>query len=211
MRVMVLVSHLDDEVLGCGGYIPKLVEQGHEVYMVFLTDGILHPPKVSDNREASFVVSEMLELKRNHVYHLGLKNQRFDEYTIIDINKKIEALQIEPDMILTNSPTDANSDHQLTFNCALVIGRPIKKPVRLLTMELLSSSEWGREPFAPNFYVDITDTIERKIQAMQMYRDQVMPFPHPRSVEGIRYKAYARGMEVGYHAAEAYHIIRWFE
>lgn len=211
MRIMVLVSHLDDEVLGCGGYIPKLVQQGHEVHMVFLTEGILHPPKVSDNREVSFVVSDLLGVKRDHVYHLGLRNQRFDDYTIIDVNKKIETLQLEPDMILTNSPTDANNDHQFTFNCALVIGRPIRKPVRLLTMEVLSSSEWGREPFAANFYVDITDTLEIKIRAMKMYRDQVMPFPHPRSLEGIRYKAYARGMEVGYPAAEAYHIIRWFE
>ena len=211
MKVMVLVAHLDDEVLGCGGYLPKLAADGHEVHMVFLTEGVLHPPKVSDNREVSVRVSELLGVRREHVYHVGLKNQRFDDYTLIDVNKKIEALGVEPDMILTTSPTDANNDHRVTFNCALVVARPIKKPIRLVTMEILSSSEWGREPFAPNFYADISGTLELKLQAMEMYRDQVMPFPHPRSLEGIRYKAYARGMEVGYQAAEAYHIIRWFE
>lgn len=211
MNVLVLVSHLDDEVLGCGGYIPKLVKQGHEVHVVFLTEGVLHPPKTSDNRVVSFEVSELLGLKRDRVHHLGLKNQRFDEYTLIDINKMVEALEVDPDMILTNSPSDANTDHRFTFNSALVIGRPIKKPVRLVTMEVLSSSEWGPEPFAPNFYADITDTLEIKIRAMAMYRDQVMEFPHPRSLEGIRHKAHARGMEAGFRAAEAFHIVRWFE
>lgn len=211
MKVMVLVAHLDDEVLGCGGWVPKLVREGHDVHMVFLTEGILHPPKTNDNREASLRVSESLGLTRDRVYHLGFKNQRYDTYALIDINKKVESLRIEPDLIISTSPTDANNDHRVVFNCALVMARPIRKPVRLVTMEILSSSEWGREPFAPNYYVDITDTLELKVQAMAMYADQVMPFPHPRSLDGIRHRAHARGMEVGYRAAEAYHIIRWFE
>jgi len=211
MRVMVLVAHLDDEVLGCGGYIPKLTKDSHEVHMVFLTEGVLHPPKRNDNREASFAVAELLGVQRQHVYHLGLKNQRFDEYTIIDVNKKIESLSIDPEMLISTSAIDVNGDHRFTFNCALVIARPLKKRIRFLTMELLSSTEWGHEPFQPNYYVDITDTLDLKIRAMKLYQDQLMPFPHPRSLEGIEYKARTRGMEVGYQAAEAFHVVRWFE
>lgn len=211
MTVMVLVAHLVIEVLGCGGYLPKLAREGHEVHVVFCTEGILHPPKTNDNREASFRAAQRLGLRREHVHHLGFKNQRFDEYARIDINKRVEALNLAPDLVLTTSPGDANNDHRVVFDCALVLARPIRKPVRLLTMEILSSSEWGHEPFAPNFYVDITDTLDLKIEAMSEYADQVMAFPHPRSLEGIRHKAYARGTEVGFRAAEAYRIIRWFE
>jgi LmbE family N-acetylglucosaminyl deacetylase len=93
----------------------------------------------------------------------------------------------------------------------MVVGRSIEKPVGIATLEVLSSSEWGPEPFAPNFYTDVSETIDQKVEAMRKIESEVEEWPHPRSVEGIRTKARQRGMEVGYDHAEAFNIVRWFD
>ncbi|MFO7872562.1 MAG: PIG-L deacetylase family protein [Candidatus Undinarchaeales archaeon] len=210
MKVMILVAHVDDEVLGCGGYVPKLIKEGHEVHTVFLTDGKLHPPKEIDNKPDAIKASKELGIKEEHLHFIGLLNQEFDKYSIIEINKKIEALNLNPDMVITNSPDDVNNDHKIAYKCASIIARPIKKQIKFLTCEVLSSVEWGRKPFNSNYYVNIKDTLDTKLKAMSMYKNELREFPHPRSLEGIKIKAKQRGMEVGLEAAEAYNIIRWF-
>ncbi len=210
MKVMILVAHVDDEVLGCGGYVPKLIKEGHEVHTVFLTDGKLHPPKKINNKPDAIKASKEIGVEETNLHFIGLMNQEFDKYSIIEINKKIEALKLEPDMVITNSPDDINNDHKIAYKCASIIARPIKKQIKFITCEVLSSVEWDRKPFNANYYVDIKDTLKTKIRAMNMYKNELREFPHPRSLEGIKIKAKQRGMEVGLEAAEAYNIIRWF-
>lgn len=77
-------------------------------------------------------------------------------------------------------------------------------------MEILSSSEWSYPPFHANYYIDISDTIDMKIEAFSKYTKQILQYPHPRSPEVVRIKAQQRGAEVGYQYAEAFHIVRWF-
>lgn len=206
MDVLFLMAHVDDEVMGCGGYIAKLCELKNKVNVVFLSDGIT---RGIDMRNHAMSACNVLGV--NNVQFLGLQNTKFNTIAHGDINKKIEALNLSFDMIVTNSPTDAHFDHAIAFHAALVIGRPIKKQIKILVSETLSSSEWGSQSFQPNFYVDIKNTIEKKKEAMSKYEHEVRYFPHPRSYEGINIKAKQRGMEVGLEMAEAYQIIRWFE
>ena len=129
---------------------------------------------------------------------------------MLEINRKIEELNLEPDLIITHAPIDVNRDHQITFESALIVGRSITKQIDILSCEVLSSSEWADMPFHANYYVNIEHTLDLKLKAMEAYKYELRSFPHPRSLEGIRYKAYQRGMEVGWKAAEAYHVVRWF-
>ncbi len=62
--------------------------------------------------------------------------------------------------------------------------------------------------FQPNFYVDITDSLDRKLQSLRAYPRELREFPHPRSLKGVEVLARKRGMEVGFHAAEAFMLIR---
>ena len=62
--------------------------------------------------------------------------------------------------------------------------------------------------FQPNFYVDISDFLDRKIQAMKAYTREMREFPHPRSAKGIEVLAQKRGMEIGFRAAEGFMVIR---
>jgi LmbE family N-acetylglucosaminyl deacetylase len=211
MRVVLYLSHVDDDILGAGGLIPQMLEAGHEVHVVYVTDGLLHPPKDVDNRPKAKRAAERLGLDPENIYFLGFQNQRFDDSALIDLNKKFEELALEPDLIITNEKTDVNQDHRMVFESAMVVGRSIGRQVGIMACEILSSSEWNDVSFSPNFYVDIGETIEAKIEAMREIDTEMEEWPHPRSERGIRTKARQRGMEVGLDYAEAYRIVRWFD
>ena len=73
------------------------------------------------------------------------------------------------------------------------------------TDQVSATNEW---PFLPNFYINVKDSLEQKVEAMACYSTESKPFPHPRSAEGIRIFAQKRGMEVGMEAAEAFVTLR---
>ncbi|WP_132057807.1 PIG-L deacetylase family protein [Halorussus amylolyticus] len=211
MEVAIYVSHVDDDILGVGGLIPQMIEAGHDVHIVYVTDGLLHPPKDIDNRPKAKRAAKILGVDEMNVHFLGFPNQRFDESPLIELNKQFENLDIKPDLIITNAKTDVNQDHRMVFESAMIVGRSIDSQTRIMTCEILSSSEWNDVEFEPNFYVDISETIELKIQAMSEIDTEIEEWPHPRSEKGIRTKAQQRGMEVGMDYAEAYRIVRWFD
>jgi LmbE family N-acetylglucosaminyl deacetylase len=62
--------------------------------------------------------------------------------------------------------------------------------------------------FSPNYYVDISPFLERKIEAMELYETERREWPHPRSPEAVNVMAKKRGMEVNLNAAEAFMILR---
>ena len=121
---------------------------------------------------------------------------------------------MKPSVVYTTHRGDNNQDHRAVFQATMVACRSfaIPKVPRVLCYEVLSSTEqappFPEAAFQPNFYVNIREVLPKKLQAMQAYRSQLRPFPHPRSLEGIEVLAKRRGMEAGFHAAEAFMVIR---
>ncbi len=185
-------------------------DKKNDVSVVFTTDGVRHPPVSTDSKGDAFNALQVLGVDEDKIHFLNLKTQRSDEYVLRDYTGKVEAISKDTDLVIVPSNQDLNVDHIFAYNLALVCFRPVKYRTRIVTMEILSSSEWSDRPFHPNYYVDIEDTIEAKQDALSKYTKQVLPFPHPRSSEALRVKAQQRGLEVGYRYAEAFHIVRWF-
>lgn len=210
VKVVIYVSHVDDDILGAGGTISRMVEKGHDVSIVYATDGLLHSPKDVDNRPKAERSADILGVGSENVHFLGFPNQRFDESPLIDLNKRFESLNLRPDVIITNDNSDVNQDHRMVYESAMVVGRPIDKEIGVMTCEVQSSSEWGIPSFSPNFYVDISESIDTKIRAMKEIDTELEEWPHPRSERGMRVKALQRGMEVGYECAEVFNVKRWF-
>jgi LmbE family N-acetylglucosaminyl deacetylase len=110
---------------------------------------------------------------------------------------------------------DMHQDHRRLFEVGVSVAKPTPDQVikRVLTFETLSSTEYGtpffERNFIPNYYVDIKQYLDTKIAALSCYKLELKEFPHPRSLEGAKIKAKARGMEVGLEFAEAFKIIRW--
>jgi len=81
-----------------------------------------------------------------------------------------------------------------------------------LTFETPSSTEWSKRSsehvFCPTEYSNITDFIDQKLEVIKVYEDELRTYPHPRSLEAIRILSQQRGVEVGYHNAEAFEVVR---
>ncbi len=222
-RVLVVVAHPDDEVLGCGATMAKWSAEGVEVHVAILGEG-------ATSRQASRTqtdVGEIIGLEENArtaarimgvhkiTFH-GLPDNRFDSLPLLEVVKVVEDLiaNVEPDTLLTHHCSDLNVDHRITFQAVLTATRP--KPGQivkdLMAFEIASSTEWGFhtiEPvFRPNCFVDISATLKKKVEALRKYSTEICEFPHPRSAEGVEAMAKRWGSVVGVAAAEAFQLVR---
>ena len=217
MKVLVVSPHPDDETLGAGGTISRLISEGHAVYWLNITT-------MEGNNFFSDVVKEkrkkQLEdittfLKFTQVYHLNMPTTELEK---VDSSKAIEMIgkvftDIGPEMLILPDYNDVHSDHKIVFDwcyaCAKIFRCPTIK--HIMTMEIPSETDFGRpeNPFVPNYYVDITDYIERKIEALKIYDTEIGEPPFPRSVENIKALAMLRGSVAGVRYAEAFRMIKY--
>jgi len=223
MKCLVIASHPDDEVLGCGGTICRLVEKGHDVYIAILGEGITS--RYDEPNEADKELLESLEdtsrevgrfLGVEKVYLRSFPDNRFDTIPLLEVVKTIEGLigEMCPEIVYTQHGGDLNIDHNITYRATLTATRPMKDcPVqKVYAYEVASSTEWAFSEFSPEFrpntFVDVENTLEKKIEAMEMYESEVRSYPHPRSPKSLRAIARNWGRTVGLQAAEAFKLVR---
>ena len=94
----------------------------------------------------------------------------------------------------------------MIYQATLVACRPFVPFIEdLYCFETPSSTEWNVPlSFAPDFFVDISETLEDKLKAFACYDSEVRPYPHTRSLESLRHRAHYWGNIVGMDAAEAF-------
>jgi len=223
MNVLIIAAHPDDEVLGCGGTIARLVKEGHDVYIAIMGEGITSRYRqreevdralVEELRVRSQKVSKFLGIQEVFLYNLP--DNRFDTVPLLDVVKIIEELlgRLRPQVIYTHHAGDLNIDHVVVHRAVLTVTRPVVdySVKEIYAFEVPSSTEWAfsqfRPAFKPNMFMDISDTLELKIQAMQLYESEARLFPHPRSTESLRAIAQHWGSVAGLKAAEAFELIR---
>jgi len=223
MTTLVLAAHPDDEVLGCGGTMARLAQEGETVYVAILGEGITSrvqhrahadASEVEALRNCSHRVAARLGARECFLY--GLPDNRFDTVPLLDIVKIIEDLvaKLKPDTVYTQHGGDLNVDHLQLYRATLTATRPIVGcPVKAVyAYEVASSTEWAFQQFSPAFrpsvFVNIEATLSRKIDAMQMYQSEAREFPHPRAPEALRAQAQRWGTTAGLAAAEAFDLVR---
>jgi N-acetylglucosamine malate deacetylase 1 len=222
-NILVIAAHPDDETFGCGGTMARFAQEGKAVHAAFVADGVgSRTPNGLPDQEA---LATRQMAAANACAVLGVQPPRFGDFPdnrldtvpLLEVVQYIEALisTYRPDTILTHHCGDLNIDHQLVHRAVVTACRPQEgHPVStLLFFETPSSTEWqspGTGPaFTPNWVVDITDTLDNKIQAAQCYESELRPWPHPRSVQGIEHLARWRGATVGVDATEAFILGRY--
>ena len=218
-NVLIIAAHPDDEVLGCGGSIARLTSQGSQVKVLFLADGVSARGS-TDTRE----LQHRHKAAKEAAGYLGIAHVDFDVFPdnqldtvpLLSIIKKIEEeiITYQPDTVFTHHAGDLNIDHQLVHQAVVTACRPQPNhPVKtLLFFEIPSSTEWqsphSAPIFAPNWFMDISETLTIKLQALEAYDEEMRAFPHPRSPKAIETLAHWRGATVGVAAAEAFMLGR---
>ena len=216
--VLILAAHPDDEVLGCGGTIAKLSDQGVIIHVAFLADGVFSRTGDKVIQKEELKIRHIAAQKASNI--LGVKSlsfgdfpdNRMDTVPLLDITKALESLIIEhqPDTVFTHHAGDVNIDHRRMHEAVVAACRPQHgHPVKtLLCFEVPSSTEWqlpcNAPAFNPNWFVDISATLNRKMAALEAYATELRDWPHPRSRQGVEHLAHWRGATVGVDAAEAF-------
>lgn len=215
MKSLVIAPHPDDEVLGGGGTIALHSKKGDEVFLCIVTKA--YTPDWSEdfikNRKKEVAnANKILGIKKT--YFLDFPTAKLETIPQKELNDSILKIveRVKPQIVYVPHRGDLNKDHRLVFEAALVAVRPMsgQKVRKVLCYETLSETEWGLpwEIFTPNVYVDISNTIKTKIEAMKAYQSEIRPYPSPRSLELIRILAQKRGAEAGMEFAEAFMLIR---
>ena len=221
-KILVVASHPDDELLGLGGTIRRLANEGKEIHAVIMAEGITSRSEKRDDADKN----ELAELKKDaekaakivgysSIEFCGMPDNRMDEVDLLDIVKTVSKFveKYKPDTIFTHHHGDLNIDHRRTCEAVLTACRPVGDyPVkRIYAFETPSSTEWNytySEPFVPNVYFDVTDTLESKVEGMACYRSESTEYPHPRSAEALRSLGKYRGSNIGVPMAEAFMLLR---
>jgi LmbE family N-acetylglucosaminyl deacetylase len=221
MRVLVLAPHADDEVLGMGGTMARLAAEGHEVVLAVLTGhgprpNPLGPPggweRVREEcREAAAVLGVA------EVHFRELPAAFLDVTPAHEINGTVREViaSVSPEEVYVPFMHDMHRDHDAVSYGALVSCRPYLPSARgirrVLAYETLSETHlppaYLVPGFQPNVFVNISETLERKLEAMSMYRSQLQPDNMPRSLSSLRALASLRGSHIGCAAAEAFVLL----
>ena len=217
IRMLVIAPHPDDETLGVGGTIARFARAGGEVtvltvaaHMPPLFSEEIHQQTLSEARAAHAVMG----VKES--FFLDLPAVRLSNITPVEFNGTFRDAvdQLKPHILMIPY-YDRHIDHRLIFDAVMVAARPMgsgRQIHMIAAYETLSETHWNAphlEPnFTPNWTVDITDTIDTKLEAMTCYASQLHLYPQPRSLEALKALALFRGSQAGFGYGESFHIIR---
>ncbi len=221
-NILVFAAHPDDELLGLGGTIRNLANKGKICRAVIMAEGLTSRANTRDEVEKTRM-SELQEDGRKaaeivgykSIEFCGLPDNRMDGLELLDVIKIVLGYveRYQPDTIFTHHHGDLNIDHRITCEAVLTACRPAGRCCvrRIYAFETPSSSEWNynySEPFTPNVYFNVTNTLEAKIEGMACYRTESREYPHPRSTEALRSLGRLRGVSTGFEMAEAFVLLR---
>jgi len=215
-RILIIAAHPDDEILGCGGTILKL-KKDNSIEVIFMTNGTDSRGKNKNmkKRRIDGCLNLFKKLKLNRPKFFNFPDNQLDTIPLLKIIKKIEKniSDFKPHIVITHFEGCLNIDHQITYQATITACRPINNTSvkKILSFEIPSSTEWSvskYKKFQPNYYIDISNQIDEKIELMKFYKDEIKPYPHSRSLKSIRTLAEYRGTNAGLKHAEGFYLCR---
>lgn len=220
MKILVLAPHADDEIIGVGGTIYKRITQADEVYICIVTKGaqpIFSEDVVKRIREETIACHKKLGITKT--YFLDFPAVMLEKENRYEINEKISNViqEVCPDEVYIPHIGDMQKDHQIVAEASMVGLRPKYKHIvkRIYAYETLSETGWNipniQNEFIPNVFVNISEYLPKKLDAMKCYASQLGDFPDARSLGAIEALAKYRGALMNMDAAEAFMLIRSIE
>lgn len=222
MRNVVIISaHPDDEVLGAGGTILKHAAQGDIINWVIVTNICTEhgfdAKRVKDRQREIDEVAAQLGVAKT--YKLDYPTMSLTNTSLIKLIPQIAEIfsDAKPEIVYTLNRSDAHSDHRIVFDGVAACTKSFRYPFikRVLMYECISETEAApalpEKVFIPNYFVDISDFLPKKLEIMKIYSSELAEHPFPRSLENIKALAHFRGASVGVKYAEAFQLLKFID
>ena len=207
-RILVVAAHHDDEVLGAGGFMKKMSEEGHDIHVLICSHKRMGGVLLEDA-----ALSEYDEMAKSAGELCGACQVSFtrfpdEDYPIhlYELKNVIEAVSssIEPDVVVTHSQKDINQDHRAVHEACTIAFRPWPSVRAPLFMQVMSST---KPAFTPSYIVGLSqDHIQSKLLALSKYSVEMREYPHPRSSRSITAQAQHIGSQFGMLYAEGFEV-----
>ena len=222
--ILVVAAHPDDEVLGCGGSMAKWSKNGNDIHVLIMAEGATSRDEKRNRNAKKKELTNLSKSARKAGEILGVQSvnlldypdNRMDSVDFLEVVKSLEKYirKYKPNVVVTHFANDLNIDHNIIHQAVVTACRP--KPgfhvKRILSFEVPSATEWqsplSQPNFVPNWFEDISDTLELKDKALDAYKNEMREWPHTRSIKAVEHLARWRGASAGCEAAESFMLVR---
>ncbi|WP_407356691.1 PIG-L deacetylase family protein [Methanolobus sp. WCC5] len=203
-QILAIGAHPDDIEVGCGGFIAKCIHHGISVTTAIMSkcDNTISVSERGLREKEYFESTSFLKATNSYIYDIPDKEFPENRTKIMDILANLQA-EIKPDLILIPFLNDTHQDHSTVAHCAI---RTFRKKESILQYEILRH---GSNTFTPSLFVDISDFIEIKAKALELYKTQIM-YKAYFDVETYKALAKTRGAQSGCDYAEGFTVYKMY-
>ena len=207
--VLAMGAHPDDMELEAGGTLAKFAKKGYEVRLLVLTSG-----GYSDTTGRTYFSEQLRNEAKEASKILGISDVIFFDYATTNLVASGELIdrvdsivdRLQPDVFISHHPFDSHQDHKAAADIMFAVSRQGR------VKNVFSGSTLPYRPnvfaFRPQFFVDITETIETKFDAIRAYKSQYEKFGDEKLIERVRAMAKTYGWAMSYEYAECFEVIR---
>lgn len=222
LNILAFGSHPDDIEFACAGTLLKYARAGHRIFVALTTSGNIGSNEIVGRDEIARV-REAEQLEAAKAYGAEVRFLRYNDEGLVDSEALrrdvVSAMRwADPDVIFTNYPGDRSTDHNVT---GTVVGRmmlslpgrnvPADEPPITKTPSLYYWDTGAGLHFEPEVYVDVTETMPAKLEALKRHESQfawMSTFQAVSLTDHCRILAEFRGLAVGCRYAEAFRAFR---
>ncbi len=195
MNVLAIGAHPDDIEYGCGGTLMRHIKRGDKVTLVILSRGERGGDpgvRTHEAREAARKIGADI-----HVFEYP-DAEVPQSHEVID---RLETLikRLNPLRVYTHSVKDTHQDHRNTAYASIAAARFVPEILAYESPSLYLN-------FTPNYYVDISSYIDRKVELLNRFTTQ--NGKDYMKINAIRGLSQFRGLATAVTHAEAFEVIR---
>lgn len=216
--MIIISAHPDDETLGAGGTILRHKRQGDNVVWINVTSIFEYQGFTLEriNSRSNEIKKIINSYSFDESYNLGYPTMTLTSEKLPSIIKDLSNIfqRTTPNIIYCPNRSDAHSDHRLLYEAVMACTKVFRYPSinKVLMYECLSETEFAPQMqdsmFLPNYFVNITEYLEKKLSIMEIYTSELGDHPFPRSLESIKALATLRGAMAGVKYAEAFQVVK---
>lgn len=218
-KYLIVATHPDDETLGAGGLMLRKKAEGNKVFVLNMTHmDTLYGYSDDNIQQRNNEIDKMVEsYNLDGYYNLKLKPAGLDSYEEGELLHKIADVfnDVKPSVVILPYHKDVHSDHRITFDMCYSCTKNFRYPYikKVLMMETPSETDFAfyESGFKPNYFVNISDYIDKKIEISKIFKSEIHEHPFPRSEKNIRAYGTIRGAVMGVDCAEAFALVKSIE